>query len=328
MAITLAEAQLATQDAIIAGVIEKFRKSSFLLDAMPFDQVVNPAGGGGTLTYAYLIEKTESSAATRAVNAEYTPASATKEKLSADLAILGGSFEIDRVLSGTIAGEGLYSEIDWQIEQKVKAARALFHNLAINGDTGGNADEFDGLDVLVTGSSTEAGTAAAIDLSSMSNIDSNYKAFLYAFDKWLSSMDEMPSALMMNGTMLSVMRTIARLAGYQSAAEDAFGRPVQTYNGIPLVDLGARPGTSNPVVATKTRTIGQAETTGLTDIYAARIGMDGFHGVAPAVGDLVRTWLPDFTTAGAVKKGEVEMVAAVVLKRTTAAGVLRNLKVA
>jgi hypothetical protein len=43
---------------------------------------------------------------------------------------------------------------------------------------------------------------------------------------------------------------------------------------------------------------------------------------------LVRTWLPDFTEAGAVKKGEVEMgPLAVALKATKAATVLRGVTV-
>jgi hypothetical protein len=41
----------------------------------------------------------------------------------------------------------------------------------------------------------------------------------------------------------------------------------------------------------------------------------------------VKIWLPDFTTAGAVKKGEVEMVAGCALKSTKAAGVFRKIKV-
>ena len=43
---------------------------------------------------------------------------------------------------------------------------------------------------------------------------------------------------------------------------------------------------------------------------------------------LTRNWLPDFSTAGAVKTGEAEMTpVAVVLKKTKAAGVFRNIKV-
>ena len=41
----------------------------------------------------------------------------------------------------------------------------------------------------------------------------------------------------------------------------------------------------------------------------------------------IRIWLPDFETAGAVKQGEVEMVAAVALKDTKTAGVFRQIKV-
>jgi hypothetical protein len=85
-------------------------------------------------------------------------------------------------------------------------------------------------------------------------------------------------------------------------------------------------GGSSPSVTT----VEAATTTnysGLTDLYAVRIGMDGFHGVS-VLGDLLKTWLPDFERAGAVKTGEVEMgPAAVVLKATKAAAVLRNIKV-
>jgi hypothetical protein len=68
--------------------------------------------------------------------------------------------------------------------------------------------------------------------------------------------------------------------------------------------------------------------TGLTDLYAIRIGMDGFHGVSVAGQPLLQTWMPDFARAGAVKTGEVEMgPVATVLKATKAAAVLRNIKV-
>lgn len=69
-------------------------------------------------------------------------------------------------------------------------------------------------------------------------------------------------------------------------------------------------------------------TGGLTDLYAVRIAMDGFHGVAVSGQPLVNTWLPNFDDAGAVKTGEVEMgPVAVALKATRAAAVLRRIKV-
>ena len=66
---------------------------------------------------------------------------------------------------------------------------------------------------------------------------------------------------------------------------------------------------------------------GETSLYAVRLGMDGFHGISMAGQPPVKAWLPDYKTAGAVKKGEVEMVAAIALKATKAAGVLRKIKV-
>ncbi|GAA5091244.1 hypothetical protein GCM10023259_103720 [Thermocatellispora tengchongensis] len=94
-----------------------------------------------------------------------------------------------------------------------------------------------------------------------------------------------------------------------------------------LVDAGEQAGSSNLIIPTETRTVG-VSTTNLTDLYAYRVGLNGFHGVSTIGGQLVQTWLPDFTTAGAVKKGEVELgPVAVALKTTKAAAVFRNIKV-
>ena len=65
----------------------------------------------------------------------------------------------------------------------------------------------------------------------------------------------------------------------------------------------------------------------MTSLYVGRLGLDGLHGVSMAGQIPIRTWLPDFKSSGAVKKGEVEMTAAIALKATKAAGVFRKIKV-
>ena len=95
---------------------------------------------------------------------------------------------------------------------------------------------------------------------------------------------------------------------------------MEYYGDTPFVDLGAKPGTNDPVVKIDTAT-------GKTSLYAVRFGMDALHAVSMAGQPPIKTWLPDFTTAGAVKTGEVEMVAAIALKATKAAGVFRDIKV-
>jgi len=327
MAITLEQAKLNTQDAIQAGVIDEFRKSSFILDNITFDDAVTPGTNGATLTYGYTRLITQTTAAFRAINNEYTAQEVTKDRYTVELKPFGGSFAIDRIVANT---GGLVDEVNLQVQQKVKAARALFHDTFINGDSAVDANSFDGLNKAITGSSTEFNTTASIDLSTSAALDTNYKQFLDLLDEFLSNLDGTPTFLGGNSKLITKIKAVARRAGYLTQSEDAFGKKVDAYDGIVLVDLGAKAGSNNPVVSiVDTRKPNGTDTvTGLTDLYAARLALDGFHAVSLANQDLVKIWLPDFTTAGAVKSGEVEMVAAVALKATNSAGVFRNIKVA
>lgn len=314
MAVTLAQAKLNVQDDIQAGIIDEFAKSSYLLNNIPFDDVVSPLGGGATMTYGYTRLVTQPTAAFRAVNEEYTPQEVKKQRYTVDLKIFGGAFEIDRIIAGM---GGIVDEVQLQAAQKAKAASALFCDTVINGDSATNAKAFDGLDVALTGTDTEVTTTA--DLSTSALVTTNYMAFLDEFDEFLSNLNGTPDALLMNSKMAAKMRAVARRAGMYQTTQDAYGRTVEQYGGIPFVDLGAKPGSNDPIVAT---------TAGKTDIYAVRFGLDAFHAISMAGQPPVRMWLPDFTTAGAVKKGEVEMTAAVALKTSKSCGVLRGVKVA
>ena len=150
MPVTLAEAALNTQDDVDRLVIDEFRKQSTLLDSLLFHDTVNPMGGGSTLTYGYHRVITERAAAFRAINAEYTPAEAAKDRFTVDLRPLGGAFQIDRVLSDLARG----AETAFQLEQLAKATRTKFTDELVNGDTAVDPNGFDGLDAALTGTST------------------------------------------------------------------------------------------------------------------------------------------------------------------------------
>ena len=324
MPVTLAQAKVGMADHVDQQVIDNFRRGSQLLDALTFDNCVSPGTGGSTLTYGYTQLMTPATAAFRELNAEYTPKEGEREKKTVELKIFGGSFQVDRVLANTTNGQ--INEVQFQLQEKINATINLFHYTAINGDKG--TAGFDGLDKMLVDTSTELNkdTAGVIDLSTASAIDTNYKSMLDMVDALLAELDGMPTMFMANGALITKIKACARRAGYLTHAEDAFGRTVEAYNGIPLVDLqyyfdGS---TETPVVPIVTR---NESVTGLTDLYAVRFGLDGFHAVSPMGGKIINTTLPDFSTAGAVKSGDVEMVAATVLKKTRAAGVLRNVKV-
>lgn len=317
MSVTLAQAKLNVQDDLQAQVIDEFAKSNYLFNNLTFDDVVSPTGGGATLTYGYTRVITQPTAAFRAINAEYVAQEATKQRYTADLKAFGGSFDIDRIISNM---GGIVNEVDFQMTQKIKAASALFNDTVINGDSAVDANAFDGLDKAITGSSTEYNTTTAIDLSTSALVTANYMSFLDMLDEFLSGLDGTPSFIGGNAKLIAKIRACARRAGMYMTSKNDFGQQVEFYGNTALVDFGAKAGSNNPVVAID-------GATGNTSLYAGRLGLDGFHAVSMAGVAPVQSWLPDFKTAGAVKKGEVEMVAAVVLKATKAAGAFRKIKV-
>lgn len=326
MPITLAEAKVGMADKVDQQVIDEFRRSSLLLDMLTFDDTVSPGTGGSTLTYGYVRLKTPSTVAVRKINTEYTPGEAKREKASADLVILGGAFEIDRVIAET---SGAVDEMDFQIKEKTKAGANYFHNLVINGTSASSGagyvvGTFDGLKKILSGSDTEITSEA--DISTSDLLDDNYNAFLDELDAFISILAEKPDILLMNNKMLTKVRAAARRAGFYERNTDGFGRVVEKYNGIPMMDCGQYyNGTKTVDVVEVSEPTTEAY--GESAIYAVKLGLNAFHGISVDGKKMLRTYLPDLTAPGAVKKGEVEMLAAAVLKNSKMAGVLKGIKI-
>jgi len=404
MAVSLSESKNNAQTDLDVAVIDEFRKTGVIPDSLVFDDAVNPSGGGATLTYGYRRLVTQATADTRAYNNEYTPQNVTTEKVTVDLAVMGGAFEVDRVLAKV--GPAASSNVSLNIQQKVKATNAKFADVVINGDTDLDENGFDGLNKALYGSDTEFKTTAVTDWSGFDSGTRAEHVALDAIDEFLSLLDGAPTVIVGNAKTLARVRAAARRAGMYTrnpidGLVGADGRPIEreSYGNIVFGDAGAKAGSNDPIIPITARgtvwTITAPESgnykvtvdghttadiaygandaaikaaiellpnvgtvtvsskkvtfsrlvnvavsagsvavdggtsgTGLTDLYAYRVGLDGFHGVSTVGGNLVQTWLPDFTTAGAVKKGEVELgPVAVALKATKAAAVFRNIKV-
>ena len=324
MSITLQEAKVGMADHVDQAVIDTFQRSSLLLDKLTFDNAISPGTGGSTLAYGYTQLKTPATAGVRAINAEYTANEAKREKKTANAVIMGGAFQVDRVLQNT---SGAIDELAFQLEQKIKAVANEFHYLVINGKASGTAGEgkpdgtFDGLAKTLSGTSNEI--ASAVDVSTADLMTKNAQAFLDEVDYLLSQVDG-PNMLMMNGKMLTKFRGIARRAGYYERTKDDAGRYIETYNGIPIVNLGKYYNGTASVDAVAD-TAATASALGKSDIYAVSLGLDGFHGISPTGTGVVQSYMPDMAQPGAVKTGEVELVAGVVLKNTLKAGVLKGI---
>lgn len=324
MPITLEEAKVGMADHVDQNVIDTFQRSSLLLDKLTFDNTISPGTGGSTLTYGYTQLKTPATAGVRAINAEYTANEAKRVEKTTNAVIMGGSFQVDRVLQNT---SGTVDEMAFQLEQKIKAVANEFHYLVINGKSAGTAGAgkpdgtFDGLAKMLAGTSNEIGSE--VDVSTADLMTKNAQAFLDEVDYLLSQVDG-PNMLLMNGKMLTKFRGIARRAGYYERTEDDAGRYIETYNGVPILDLGKYYNGTASVDAVAD-TAATASALGKSDIYAVSLGLDGFHGISPTGTGVVQSYMPDMAQPGAVKTGEVELVAGVVLKNTLKAGVLKGI---
>lgn len=313
MPVTLQSAlQNATEDLDVA-IINEFRKNQ-IADLLTFDDVVNPAGGGATLSYGYRRKETQRNAAFRAINSEYVPEETTTKRFSTDLKVLGGSYQVDRVLAKI--GPALSGEVAQQAADLIEATNAKFGDSVINGDSATDAQSFDGLSKALAGSTTE--TLTNFDWSGFANADAAMQIH-DDMDEILGLMSGEPTAIITNRRALVKIASAARRASMYTQTPGPAGTTIYQYGNLRLVDAGKKAGTNDDVIPV---------VNGKTALYGVRFALDGFHGVSTAGGQLVQQWAPDFTKAGAVKTGEAELgPVGVVLKATKAAAVARSIQV-
>lgn len=314
MAITLNEAKVGVRDKLVAGVYDLFARNSVLMDRLTFDDVVSPTGGS-SLVYGYQVTKVPGAAGLRAVNEEYTAQEAKREEKTATCSILGGSYQIDRVLAKDVS----VNEIQYQTEEKVKTTAAEFSNLVINGNHAHDSKAFDGLNVLLAGSDSEF--VSSIDVSTSAKLDENNQELLDELDALVAHVPGCNLILVNLATLLKI-RSAARRAGVYERDVDGFGRPVEKYNGIEMLDVGKTIDANGNEVD-----IIPTAQDGTTAIYAVKLGLDGFHGISPKGDKIIDAHFPDLDAPGVLKLGDVEFVGGVALKTTKAAAVLTGLKI-
>nr|DAJ92388.1 MAG TPA: major capsid protein [Caudoviricetes sp.] len=287
-------ATLATNsgDKLTQGFINELVTDNYLLGALTFDDCMN-ASGTSDLVYGYKRVKTPSSAAFRALGAEPVASEPTVEKKTTTLGILGSTFQMDRVAKA--AADDLY---EMYLEQAKDAVSRKF-NASIFAPTK-DANGFDGLAAALKTTSTEMTSKTDVKVTTKEAA----LAYLEELDTMLSNLMRTPDVLMMNAAQYTKLNALLRVVGLGTESKETAGNVVQAYNGIAIHEV--RDGS-------------------ITDgsIYAACLGMDGFHGITLNGDNAFTVALPDWTTPGAVKNVDVEFVCGVALKATKAAGVLK-----
>lgn len=316
---TLDDAKKLSQSKLTNHVIDEFRKSP-LMDAMVFDDCVKPQGGD-SLTYVYNRVSTWPTAEGRDINTEYQTKDVAKtDQVTVNLKIFGGAFDLDRVLINH-EKQVITNQLTFQMDQKIKAVRALFNDWFINGDSASNTKSFDGLDKAIKGTATDYTPSAVLDMSTAEAIEQNWKTFLYYIRQVRKLMDGAPNLMAVNDDMFAVFQTVADYSAQFTATKTDLGSEIVKYGTTTIMSMGDKPGKASQIIET-------SETDGTSPIYFARLGLDGVHAVTPDGQKAPKTYLPNLSLPGAVKTGEVEMIAAMAVKATKSAAVLRNIKVA
>jgi HK97 family phage major capsid protein len=215
MALTLTEGAKLSNDVLLEGVIETVINDSPVLQRMPFIEIV-----GNGLTYNR--ENAAATAAFYAVGEAWAESTPTFTQVTAALKILGGDADIDNYLARTRSNvQDLEAAV---VAMKAKAVQQQFDDTFINGDTGSDADAFDGIDKLCTvGQSVSMGASGAtLTLAKIDELIDTVRG-------------GKPDMLLVSRRTRRTLSALSRATGgIVEQDRDEFGRMVQYYDGIPV----------------------------------------------------------------------------------------------
>ena len=266
MALTIAQASVLGDNQVKDGVIEMFIDESPVLQSLPFVPVVGNA-------YQFRRELTLPAAGTRAVNASWVESTGTFESKTEALKIYGGEAHVDRFIQRTISN--VADHMAAQTGLKVKAATYKLHNDLVNGDVGVDPNGIDGIKKRMPVGQIINASATALDV----NTDSASRhTFFDLLDQLIESVQGGADALYMNASMLRKVRSAARREGFHSADRNEFGRVVERYNEVELVNIGKQ-ADGTEIIPNNEPSGDATPANNTTSIYAVGYGEDRLAGL-------------------------------------------------
>lgn len=261
MPLLSADAQLLSNNQLVAGVIDEIIERDDLFAVLPFMGVNGKA-------YVYNRESTLSGADFLDPNDPVNESAASFTEVIAKLRILAGDVDVDKFLQSTMGDTN--DQMAIQIAKKAKAVGRMFHQTLATGDSSVNAKAFDGLPVLAAQAQA---AAASVGGSQLVSAGVNGSALT------LSMLDELCDAVpngadvivMRRGTIRAFRSLLRATYGTDAVMQmlENFGRPMLTHNGIPVIMNEFLSGAEVQGTATAT-----------ASVYALRMNeLDGLHGL-------------------------------------------------
>jgi hypothetical protein len=223
-----------------------------VLERLPFFSVTGQA-------YKYNREETLPGVAFRGINESYTESTGVVNPQVEALYVLGGISAVDRALVQTQGNvNSLRATYD---SMKAKAVSLTFTKKFFKGDSESDPNEFDGLEKRLTGDQV-------IDAGSTSGGE---ELTLAKLDETIDQVQGSPDAIFCNKVQRREISSLARAANQATEpVNDAFGRQLQAYQGIPIAIIEDDKD-GNPILGfTEDDCNGDAAE--CTSIYAVRFG--------------------------------------------------------
>lgn len=218
MAITQAQAANLTTNMLLRGVIETIVTESAVLNYLPFVDVI-----GAALQIPQ--ETTLATAQFSAVGGVWTESTPTYSGPTETLKILGGDADVDQFLERTFSSvDDIEAEV---IHGKARATAYQFNSSFFVGDTGVDANSFDGIDKRIGANAAAQTITAGVNGAALT---------LAMMDQVIDAVKPgRPDALFMSRRSRRNLNALRRAAGNILQADlDQFGRMVLWYDGIPV----------------------------------------------------------------------------------------------
>lgn len=265
MAYTLANIEALKNEPVSALVIKAMSQDNAIMQRIPW---VHTAGRA----YVYAEDGNAPSVGFRGINRGYEKTMGDYIQKTVTLRIMGADAEIDQFLLDTQGGS--VEELRAGAIRKASGQLGLLFNDAfINGDSAAKPSDpsFDGIAKLVK----PEGVIEAGENGLQVNTDATREDFLDKLTDLTNATDGKPDMLLMNRQTLAAIKSSARRLNALGEGVDDFGRTVDTFDGVMLIDAGVGPSGA--------QIIGNGEVQGTAEnassIYAVKFGADAVHAV-------------------------------------------------
>jgi hypothetical protein len=274
---TLTELSKIETDVLRKSVVDCLIMESNVMEKIPWETI-------GTLSTAVVKYQDLPSVGFRKLNAGYTESTGTFAQKTEVISLLGGMIDTDKAIArakNTIADARAVQQ-----QMMVRAIAYKFNDKFINGSPVSDPEEFKGVkervnDIYGEGYTTQfidcAGTYGAARDAGILYDTANRNNFLDKLDLLLYAISgHKPDALYMNKKCLLAVSSLLRQERLLNQAQDMFGRSINIYAGVPLIDIGTKADQITEII-TNTEDPQSIYTSDVsTSIYAVKFGVGEF----------------------------------------------------